>query len=84
MILAKRSAKSFEIAGSEREFECHPAQLLRPGAVVGGRDHVFGGTAQLKQPVLERGELGAGQHDGVLGQAASLDRGPAFVGSLTA
>lgn len=54
------------------------------GAVVEGGDDVFGGTAQLKQAVLEVGEFGGGQDDGVIGQAAALGGGAALVGALAA
>ena len=59
-------------------------QLDRARAVVGGGGHVLGGAAELEQPVLQIGELGGGQDDGVFRQAAALDRGAAFVGALAA
>lgn len=52
--------------------------------VVHCRDDVFGGAAQLEQPVLQVGEFDGGKHDGVLGQATSLYGGASLVGTLAA
>jgi hypothetical protein len=38
----------------------------------------------LEQPVLQVGELGGGEDDGVFREAAALDRGASFVGALAA
>lgn len=73
------SAESFEVPGGFGQFECHPAQLVGVGAVVGRGHHVLGGAAQLEQTILKRGQLAVGQHDGVLGQAAALHGEPALV-----
>ena len=54
------------------------------GSVRGGGDDVFGGAAELEEAVLEGGDLGVGEDDGVFGQAAALQGGAAFVGALAA
>lgn len=54
------------------------------GAVVGGGLDVLGGAAELEEPVLQVGDFGRGEDDGVFGEAAALDGGAAFVGALSA
>src|SRR6187399_2858770 len=66
------------------QFAGHVAEFVRVGAVLGGGDDVFGGASQLEEPVDQRGEFGAGQHDGVFGKAGALDGASSFVGALAA
>lgn len=77
-------AQAFQVAGGVVEFVGEFAQFGGGGAVVDGGDDVLGGAAQLEQAVLQVGEFGGGQDDGVFGQAAALDGGAAFVGALPA
>jgi hypothetical protein len=74
----------FEVFRGSGDFVGESAEFADVGAVVGGGDDVFGGAAELEQPVLEGGDLGVGEHDGVFGEAAALQCGAAFVGALAA
>src|SRR3954466_3562647 len=78
------SAELFEVLGGAGDFVGEAAQLARVGAVVGRGDDVFRGAAELEEPVLEGGDFGVGEDDGVFGQAAALECGAAFVGALAA
>jgi hypothetical protein len=70
--------------GGVVEFFGEFAQFGGGGAVVDGGDDVFGGAAQLEEAVLEVGDFGGREDDGVFGEAAALDGGAAFVGALAA
>ena len=60
------------------------AELLRPGSVLHRGQDVFGGAAQLEQPVLQIGDFGRGEDHRVFGKTAALHRGSPFVGALPA
>jgi hypothetical protein len=66
------------------EFACEFAEFGGCCSVVQGGDDVFGCAAELEEAVLEVGQFGGGEDDGVFGEAAALDGGAAFVGALPA
>lgn len=78
------SAEAFEAACGGGEGGCHGGEFGVARAVVRGGFDVLGGAAKLEEPVLQVGEFGGGEDDGVIGQAAALDGGAAFVGALPA
>ena len=78
------SAELFEVLGGAGDFEGERAQFASVGAVFGGGDDVFGGAAELEEAVLEGGDFGVREHDGVFGESAALEGGAAFVGALAA
>ena len=81
---AVRSAELFEVLGGAGDFEGQCAQFAGVGAVFGGGDDVFSGAAELEEAVLEGGDFGVRQDDGVFGESAALECGAAFVGALAA
>jgi hypothetical protein len=74
----------FEVLGGAGDFVGEVAEFFGVGAVAGGGDDVFGGAAELEEAVLEGGDFGVGEDDGVFGEAAALEGGAAFVGALAA
>lgn len=60
-------SESFEVVGCVGEFGGEFAEFGGGGAVVEGGDDVFGGAAELVEAVLEVGEFGCGEDDGVFG-----------------
>lgn len=66
------------------DFAGEAAEFGDGRAVVGRGDDVFGGAAELEEPVLQGGDLGVGEDDGVFRETAALEGGAAFVGSLAA
>jgi hypothetical protein len=81
---AVRSAELFEVFGGSGDFEGQCAEFADVGAVFGGGDDVFGGAAKLEEAVLEGGDFGVREDDGVFGESAALECGAAFVGALAA
>ncbi len=77
-----RSAELFEVLGRLGDFVGEAAEFGQGRSIVGRGDDVFGGAAELEEPVLQDGDLGVGEDDGVFGEAAALECGAAFVGSL--
>jgi len=73
-----------EVLGGLGDLLGEAAEFGGSGSVVGGGDDVFGGAAELEEAVLQGGDLGVGEDDGVFGQAAALQGGAAFVGALAA
>lgn len=72
----------FEVLGRLRDFVGEAAEFGRSRAVVGRGDDVFGGAAELEEPVLQGSDFGVGEHDGVFGQSAALEGGATLVGAL--
>jgi glycerophosphoryl diester phosphodiesterase len=73
-----------EVLGSLGDLLREAAQLGGSGSIVSCGDDVFGGTAELEEAVLQGGDFGVGEDDGVFGEAAALQGGAAFVGALAA